>query len=46
MSEEARALTADGLRRRRPDASPAEIEAALRRVMLGRKLAERLDRSR
>jgi hypothetical protein len=46
MSEEARALAADGLRRRRPDASATEIEAAVRRIMLGRKLAERLDRPR
>lgn len=46
MSEEARALAADGLRHRRPGASPAEIETALRRLMLGEELADRLDRTR
>lgn len=46
MSEEARALAADGLRHRRPDASKAEIESALRRLMLGQELADRVDRSR
>jgi hypothetical protein len=46
MSEEARALAADGLRHRRPGASEAEIESALRRLMLGDDLADRLDRSR
>lgn len=46
MSEEARALAADGLRHRRPDASEAEIQSGLRRLMLGDELADRLDRSR
>jgi hypothetical protein len=46
MSEEARALTQAGLRRRRPDASAAEIDVALRRIMLGEELADRVDRSR
>lgn len=46
MSEEARALAADGLRHRRPDASEAEIESALRRLMLGEELADRVDHSR
>jgi hypothetical protein len=46
MSEEARALAADGLRHRRPDASEAEIQVHLRRLMLGDELADRLDRSR
>ena len=46
MSEEARALAADGLRHRRPGASEAEIESALRRLMLGDELADRVDRSR
>ncbi|MDP9468662.1 MAG: hypothetical protein M3P32_08005 [Chloroflexota bacterium] len=46
MSEEARALAADGLRHRRPDATEAEIQSALRRLMLGDALADRADRSR
>jgi hypothetical protein len=46
MSEEARALAASGLRQRLPGASPAEIELALRRVMLGEELADRVDSSR
>jgi hypothetical protein len=46
MSEEARALAAGGLRRRRPDASDAEIEATLRRIMLAGNWPERLDRPR
>jgi len=46
MSEEARALTASGLRQRRPNASEAQIDTALRRVMLGEELANRVNRSR
>ena len=46
MSEEARALAADGLRHRRPHASEAEIENAVRRLMLGEELADHVDRSR
>lgn len=46
MSEEARALAADGLRHRRPDASEAEIQHALRRLTLGDALADRVDRPR
>lgn len=46
MSEEARALAADGMRHRRPNAGEAEIESAVRRLMLGDELADRVDRSR
>jgi len=46
MSEEARALAADGLRHRRPKATMAEIERAERRLLLGDDLADRLDNSR
>jgi hypothetical protein len=46
MSEDARALAADGLRHRCPDASEVEIEVALRRLMLGEELADRVDRPR
>jgi hypothetical protein len=46
MSEEARGLAADGLRDRRPDATEAELDVALRRLMLGAELADRVDRSR
>jgi len=46
MSEEARELAADGLRHRRPGTSEAEIQRALRRLMLGDELADRVDRSR
>lgn len=46
MSDEARALAADGLRHRRPGATESEIQRALRRLMLGDALADRLDRSR
>ena len=46
MSEEARALAVDGLWHRRPDASEAEIQSAVRRLMLGEELADRLDGAR
>jgi hypothetical protein len=46
MSEEARALAAGGLRQRSPQAGQAEIEAALRRLLLGRELADLVDRPR
>lgn len=46
MSEEARALAADGLRQRSPHAAQAEIDAALRRLLLGRELADRVDGAR
>ena len=46
MSEEARALAAGGLRQRSPQASQAEIDAALRRLLLGRELADLVDRAR
>jgi hypothetical protein len=46
MSEEARALAADGIRHRRPNVGEAEIETALRRLMLGDELADRVDGSR
>lgn len=46
MSDEARALAADGVRHRHPDASEAEVEGAVRRLMLGDQLADRIDRSR
>ena len=46
MSEEVRALAAGGLRQRRPLADQAEIDAALRRLLLGRELADLVDRAR
>lgn len=46
MSEEVRALAGDGLRQRSPLAGQAEIDAALRRLLLGRELAELVDRAR
>jgi hypothetical protein len=46
MSEEVRALAADGLRQRSPLADQAEVEAALRRLLLGPELADRIDRAR
>jgi hypothetical protein len=46
MSEEARALAAGGLRQRSPLAGQAEIDAALRRLILGPELADRVDRAR
>lgn len=46
MSEETRALAAGGLRQRSPHAAQAEIDAALRRLLLGRELADRVDRAR
>ena len=42
MSDEMRAVTADGLRDRRPGASDAEIEIAVRRLLLGADLADRI----
>lgn len=46
MSEEVRALAAGGLRQRSPLADQAEIDAALRRLLLGRPLADLVDRAR
>jgi len=46
MSEEVRALAAGGLRQRSPLAGQAEVEAALRRLLLGRELADLVDRAR
>lgn len=46
MSEEVRALAAAGLRQRSPLADQAAVEAALRRLLLGRELADRIDRAR
>jgi hypothetical protein len=46
MSEEARALAASGIRQRSPHAAQAEIDAALRRLLLGPELAERVERAR
>jgi hypothetical protein len=46
MSEEVRALAAGGLRQRSPQAGQAEIDAALRRLLLGRELADLVDRAR
>jgi hypothetical protein len=43
MSEETRELAAAGLRHRMPRASEAEIERALRRLLLGRELADLVD---
>ncbi|MEP6468656.1 MAG: hypothetical protein ABJC24_02695 [Chloroflexota bacterium] len=43
MSEEVRALVADGLRHRLPNASEPEINDAVRRLMLGDELADRVD---
>ena len=46
MSDEMRAVAADGLRHRRPGASDAEIEIAVRRLLLGADLADRIGFSR
>jgi len=46
MSDEARALAAGGLRRRHPQAGQTEIDAALRQLLLGRELADLVDRAR
>lgn len=46
MSEEARALAFSGIRQRRPEASTAEIEVDLRRIMLGEELAAYIDPAR
>lgn len=42
MSDEARAIAADGFRHRHPGASEAEVERALRRLLLGADLADRI----
>jgi hypothetical protein len=41
MSEEVRALTADGIRSRHPEYSEAEVRFALARMMLGDELFSR-----
>jgi hypothetical protein len=45
MSEEARAIAADGFRQRHPDASDVEVERAVRRLLLGAELADRVEMS-
>lgn len=46
MSDEVRAVAANGLRHRSPLAGQAEIDAALRRLLLGPELADLVERAR
>jgi hypothetical protein len=41
MSDELREITRDGIRRRHPDWTPAQVQDALEDIMLGKELARR-----